>query len=247
METSNIFTVKHLAAKCKSKTELYNLLIRDGKIYLPPKQDATQKYLRELIQGKKLHLKWSEVILTKVPQYEGLKVKDLLRFAKSKTEIDQFLPEYSYNKEPNREWLCNMINTLITDEFQEFIKMKVEKRNKEIISSQNLGIKATSEFVKIFKRSQSISTTNGKSHFLARNPKITKEQQKIITLEEEKKELDSKASILKEELNDLKSKMNDLQHQQEISDSNNDKLSKLYELGIIDENGELIRNDMNIN
>ena len=247
METSNIFTVKHLAAKCKSKTELYNLLIRDGKIYLPPKQDATQKYLRELIQGKKLHLKWSEVILTKVPQYEGLKVKDLLRFAKSKTEIDQFLPEYSYNKEPNREWLCNMINTLITDEFQEFIKMKVEKRNKEIISSQNLGIKATSEFVEIFKRSQSISTTNGKSHFLARNPKVTKEQQKIITLEEEKKELDSKASILKEELNDLKSKMNDLQHQQEISDSNNDKLSKLYELGIIDENGELIRNDMNIN
>ena len=157
------------------------------------------------------------------------------------------MPEYSYNKEPNREWLCNMINTLITDEFQEFIKMKVEKRNKEIISSQNLGIKATSEFVEIFKRSQSISTTNGKSHFLARNPKITKEQQKIITLEEEKKELDSKASILKEELNDLKSKMNDLQHQQEISDSNNDKLSKLYELGIIDENGELIRNDTNIN
>ena len=200
-----------------------------------------------MIQGKKLHLKWSEVILTKVSQYEGLKVKDLLRFAKSKTEIDQFLPEYSYNKEPNREWLCNMINTLITDEFQEFIKMKVEKRNKEIISSQNLGIKATSEFVEIFKRSQSISTTNGKSHFLTRNPKITKEQQKIITLEEEKKELDSKASILKEELNDLKSKMNDLQHQQEISDSNNDKLSKLYELGIIDENGELIRNDMNIN
>ena len=88
METYNIFTVKHLAAKCKSKTELYNLLIRDGKIYLPPKQDATQKYLRELIQGKKLHLKWSEVILTKVSQYEGLKVKDLLRFAKSKTEID---------------------------------------------------------------------------------------------------------------------------------------------------------------
>ena len=41
----------------QSKTELYNLLIRNGKIYLPPKQDTTQKFLRELIQGKKLHLK----------------------------------------------------------------------------------------------------------------------------------------------------------------------------------------------
>ena len=57
MENSPIFTIKILGAKFKSKTELYNVLIRDGKIYLPPKQDATQNYLRELIQGKKLHLK----------------------------------------------------------------------------------------------------------------------------------------------------------------------------------------------
>ena len=41
MEASQIFTVKSLAAKCKSKTELYNLLIRNDRIYLPPKQDAT--------------------------------------------------------------------------------------------------------------------------------------------------------------------------------------------------------------
>ena len=34
------FSVRDLAAKCKSKSELYNILIRDG-IYLPPKQEAT--------------------------------------------------------------------------------------------------------------------------------------------------------------------------------------------------------------
>ena len=56
MENSPIFIIKSLRAKFKSKTELCNVLIRDGKIYLPPKQDATQNYLRELIQGKKLNL-----------------------------------------------------------------------------------------------------------------------------------------------------------------------------------------------
>ena len=73
MEASSIFTIKNLALKCKIKTEIYNLLIRDGNIFLPPKQDATQKYFRDLIQGKKLYLKWSEVIATKVSQYNGLR------------------------------------------------------------------------------------------------------------------------------------------------------------------------------
>ena len=46
-----------LAAKCKSKLELYNVLIRDGGIYLLPKQEATQKYLRSIINGTKNYLK----------------------------------------------------------------------------------------------------------------------------------------------------------------------------------------------
>ena len=95
MESSSSFTIKNLAVKCKSKTEIYNLLIRDGNIYLPPKQDATQNYFRDLIQGKKLNPKWSEVIATKIPHYNWLKVRDLLRFARTKVKIDKFLPEYS--------------------------------------------------------------------------------------------------------------------------------------------------------
>ena len=92
-----------LDVKCKSKTELYNVLLREGNIYLPPKQDATQKYLRELLLGKKSYVKWSEVIVIQVPQYKGLRVKDLLNFAESEFEIHDFLPKYDYNKEPNRE------------------------------------------------------------------------------------------------------------------------------------------------
>ena len=53
MERNENFTVSDIAVKCKSKTELYNLLAREGKIYLPPKQDATQSYLRDIMLGEK--------------------------------------------------------------------------------------------------------------------------------------------------------------------------------------------------
>ena len=43
---------------------------------------------------------------------------------------------------------------------------------------------------------------------------------------EENKELDSKTALLKAELNELKSKINDLQHDKELFDNNNDKISK---------------------
>ena len=239
-----MITVNDLAVKCKSKTELYNVLMREGNVYLPPKQDATQKYLRELLLGKKSYVKWSEVIVIQVPQYKGLRVKDLLNFAESEFEIHDFLPKYDYNKEPNREWLCNLINSLISDKFKEFINIEIKRRNKELITNQNLGISARPEFIEIFRNSQSISTMKGKSHFLVRTPKPTKAQVKMNKLEEEKKEAYTKATLMQRDLDSLKLKIKEFEFNQRESDMNADKLSKLYDLGLIDENGDPINNSM---
>ena len=61
--------------------------------------------------------------------------------------INDFLPKYDYNKEPNRVWLCNLINTFIPEKFKEFINLKIKKRNQELIESQNLGIHVKREFI----------------------------------------------------------------------------------------------------
>ena len=118
MEQQYDFTVADLASKCKSKTELYNLLTREGKLYLPPAKDCTQNFLRRLMKGEKLYVSCSDVEIIKVRQYKGLKVSDILKFAASKTNINKYLPEYDYPKEPNREWVCNIVNSLISEEFQ---------------------------------------------------------------------------------------------------------------------------------
>ena len=73
------------------------------------------------MHGKKLYLKCNKIKVIKEPMYEGLRVKDLLKFAKTKWSIDEYLPDYVYSKEPNKEWLCNIINTLIPEDFYQFV------------------------------------------------------------------------------------------------------------------------------
>ena len=99
MDSSSVFTVNDLAPNFKAKSELINVLSREEKnIYLPPKRDVTQKYLRKLLHREKLYIKWSEVIYINVPRYDGLRIKDILSFARSRFEIHKFLPDYEYNK-----------------------------------------------------------------------------------------------------------------------------------------------------
>ena len=90
------------------------------------------------------------MIIINVPQYEGLTVKDLVKFDETEFDIRKFLPEYDYHKDPNRSWLCNIINTIIPEKFNKFIDKKIKERNKKLITSQNLTVNAKEEFIKIF-------------------------------------------------------------------------------------------------
>jgi hypothetical protein len=41
----------------------------------------------------------------KVPHLKGLRVKDILLFAKQQSNVEDYLPEYKNGKTPNRDWL----------------------------------------------------------------------------------------------------------------------------------------------
>ena len=94
----------------------------------------------------------------------------------------------------------------MTEKFNEFIESKTELRKQELIKSQNIGVSAKKEFIEIFKNSQSISSVKGKSHFLARVPKPTKDQMKVRQLEEDKINSEYKAKVFKLEIDELKLK-----------------------------------------
>ena len=142
-----------------------------------------------------------------IPQYEGLAVNDLIKFAESEFDIDKFLPEYDYYKEPNRTWLYDLINTIIPEKLNMLVEKKIKERNDKLIASQNLMINAKYEFISIFKNLQSISSLKGKSQYLVRAPK--KDQLVIQNLVKENMEVMSKVSKLKKELDILQNKMAD--------------------------------------
>ena len=119
----------------------------------------------------------------KVSHYKGLTVAKIQRFARSKGDISSYILNYKHTKEPNREWLWNVINTLIPEEFQQFIVQNIKQRRVELIQSQNLSIIENPEFVSIFKNSQSLSMHKGRSHFLTREPKISKDKSLINKFE----------------------------------------------------------------
>ena len=74
----------------------------------------------------------------------------LLRSPKENLKFMNFFLDYDYHKEPNRDWLCNVINTVIPDKFKEFINKKTKERNKKLGESHKLKINADRYFIDFF-------------------------------------------------------------------------------------------------
>ena len=238
MEADEELNVMDVGAKWKSKKELYTILTTTGDLYLPPISCANQKYLREICNRSKLYIKWSELIVAQIPNVKGLEVESILSFASEHADIQKYLPEYEYQKEPSREWIWNLVKTLVHNEFQSYVQDKLNKRESELIKNKNLKISATPEIVDIIKRSKAVSTSKGKSHFLLR-PVIKRKSKKQAELENKKKEEEDKyLNDLHEKHEEMKKTIQGFEEMNEEAFENREKLAKLYELGVIDSDGE---------
>ena len=73
------------------------------------------------------------MLVLKVSYIDYLRVKNIFLFAADKVDISSYLPEYEYNKDPQREWNCNVVNTLFHDKFKEFIASSMRACEKKTI------------------------------------------------------------------------------------------------------------------
>ena len=58
---------KEFSAKYKSKREIFNFIATDVGIYLPPYDNVTIYFLKELMQGSKLMLRNTEIRTCHIP------------------------------------------------------------------------------------------------------------------------------------------------------------------------------------
>ena len=92
------------------------------------------------------------MIVIKISYYKGLTVKDIIELKETEINVHSYLSDLEYDKAPNREWLWNVVNTLILSEFKEYIDQHVFERKVSIYKSQNVSTIIKPEFVDIFKK-----------------------------------------------------------------------------------------------
>ena len=72
--------------------------------------------------------------------YKGLRVRDILNFAKAQVHKLKYLSDYEFNKELNLSWFWNLMSSLISYEFKAFITSKVKQTKKDLVKSENLCV-----------------------------------------------------------------------------------------------------------
>ena len=115
-EKQNIIDVREMALKWTTKGEIYKVLTTTGEIYLPPIDQINWDYIRDILWGDKpevveinlKYISWNEVKIIEVPHIEGLRIPEILNFARRHWNIGKYLPEYEWEKYSSRKWIWNV-------------------------------------------------------------------------------------------------------------------------------------------
>ena len=192
------------------------------------------------MKGFKKFLYGKNVKVVKTPHIKGLSIKEIIAWAKDNSDIDSYLLTYSYHKYPDRDWICNVLNTIENQKFQKFISDALKDRQKLIVMKSRLNVVAIPEIISIFSKSQNVSISKGKSRFLMRDYQVGRKRKHPD--EEMKEDIDHSKKIdeLKTTIRSLEFKIDEYEKTQDELLTDRGKLVKLYEEGVIDVDGEHI-------
>ncbi len=93
-----------------------------------------------------------------VPHFEGITIDSIYEYGKMYPEVMKCLPESEEEtKKMPRQYIANIVYTVVGKPFSDWVDVKVEKRNKKVISEANMGIEMDADIAAIFKASTAVS------------------------------------------------------------------------------------------
>ena len=116
-----------------------------------------------------LVVKCSNVKYMFCPQYDGLSLADILNQAKQYPITFEYLPEEAELKRLPRQWVINLVYTLVEDLFAAWVNERVEQRNRKLAEENDLLIDFDPEIARAFHASTAISS---KFFFAVQSPQI---------------------------------------------------------------------------
>ena len=93
-----------------------------------------------------------------VPQYENLSIERILETARKNPRVNDYLPEDRDMHKVPRQWLINVVYTILCAPFKAWVQNEIETRNNELAKKQNLLIEMDPEIAKAFHSSVNISS-----------------------------------------------------------------------------------------
>ncbi len=151
-------TAAQFAAKYQDKVEAYRFLSSDAGVYLPDSDNVTVWHLRDLAAGRRTIIKAQNIKHLHVPQFKELAIKHMMEYAKGVPKVMKAFPSEvkEIDKLP-RQYIINVIYTLVGKPFELWVNQRIENRHAKIAEDRDLNIELDPEIAAIFQASNAVS------------------------------------------------------------------------------------------
>ena len=118
-------------------------------------------HLKDLCSGKKVRIPNTAVRNIGIPQYDNLRVEDIMDWARSKPEVWEALPEaeHEISKLPKQN-LANIVYTRAGSPFKRWVDGRMTERNERMMNTKNMNIELDPEINTIFMNSTAVSVVS---------------------------------------------------------------------------------------
>ena len=101
-------------------------------------------------------MKADNIKVLATPNYEGLTIDCFLAKAKDYPVLKQFLPDDNDIHRLPRNFLINLMFTIIGKELKDFVSKVVEERNLAVMNSQRMALDLDDDIREAFEKSTSV-------------------------------------------------------------------------------------------
>ena len=92
-------------------------------------ENVTIYFLKDILSGRKKHVKAEHVQTIFVPQYEKLTLKHILDFAGQDPNLQLYLPDAPDMPKTPKQWICDICAAVVGQPFRDWVKQQMEDRN----------------------------------------------------------------------------------------------------------------------
>jgi len=93
-----------------------------------------------------------------VPFYTSLSIEEIMKFAADYQSLAVYFPEERDQKKLNRQYVIDIINTIVKNPFRNWVDERIKERNDKIKESQNLNLALNTDIALAFKKSTNVSS-----------------------------------------------------------------------------------------